>query len=138
MPDNSDVKNSVDDFLNEYQSEMETLHLEARRIFKECYEDIGRDNYEDFFTKIEDKINALSTFSSIDRKIREIMEERGKCSRYYEQLAHKKDRSPHEKFKGFEYKIQDIIGVAKQYASDSLKLAQDRYKRIKNCHFGEQ
>jgi len=138
MSDNSDVKSPVDDFLDEYQSDMKKLCLETRGIFKECYKYIGRDNYEDFFTKMEEKINALSTLSSIDRKINEVKEERGKCSRHYEQLAHEKDGSQREKFKDFEYKIQDIIGVAKQYASDSLRLARDRYEKIRHCHFGEE
>lgn len=49
MPDNSDVKNPVDDFLNEYRNEMETLRLEARGIFKECYRHIDQEDQYKFF-----------------------------------------------------------------------------------------
>jgi len=139
MADNSDAKNPVDDFLDEYQGEMKVLYEEARDIFKECYEYIGQeDKYKGFFAKMEKRIKELSTLSFIDKKIKDVDNESAECYFKFHQLAREKDPEVLKKFRDFDHKIQNIIGVAKQYASDSLKLAQDRYERIKNCHFGEQ
>ena len=137
MEDN-DRRPPVQKFLDDYQDELNGLHEEAKSVFMECYDYIDKIYPEDYFTTIEQKINAIRTLSSIKKKITEIKETRGRCYRYYKQLADNREGNPLEKFREFEDKIAEIISTAKQYAKISLKEAKRSYKNLLVCPFGEQ
>jgi len=138
MEDN-DKRAPVQQFLEDYQDELNVLRDEAKSIFMECYDCIDKKNYPlDDFRTIEKKIEAIETLSSIEEKIREIEKARGKCYRYYEQLIDGRDANMREKFRRFEYKIEEIISTAKRYAKNSSKEAKSTYQNIKRCPFGEQ
>jgi len=137
MEDND--RRPVQRFLVEYQDELNVLHEEAKSIFMKCYDCIDKKNYPlDDFRTIEKKIEAIETLSSIEEKIREIEKARGKCYRYYEQLIDGRAGNLRKKFRKFEYKIEQIISTAKQYAKISSKEAKIKYRDIKRCPFGEQ
>lgn len=72
---------------------------------------------------MEKGIKELSTLSFINRKIEDIEEESSECFIKFHQLAREKDPETLNKFRNFDHKIQYIIGVAKQYASDSVNRA---------------
>jgi hypothetical protein len=111
MEDN-DRRPPVQKFLDDYQDELNGLHEEAKSVFMECYDYIDKIYPEDYFTTIEQKINAIRTLSSIKKKITEIKETRGRCYRYYKQLADNREGNPLEKFREFEDKIAEIISTA--------------------------
>ena len=139
MEDNdNDKRPPVQQFLDDYQDELNILHEEAKSIFMECYNDIDEDYPEDDFTIIEETIKAIRTLSSIDKKIREIKKARGKCRKYFKELIDGRNADMREKFRGFEYKIEEIISTAKRYAKSSSKEAKSNYQNIKRCPFGEQ
>ena len=140
MEDNdNDGRPSVQQFLEDYQDELNVLRDEAKSIFMECYDCIDKKNYPlDDFRTIEKKIEAIETLSSIEEKIREIEKARGKCYRYYEQLIDGRAGNLRKKFRKFEYKIEQIISTAKRYAKSSSKEAKSNYQNIKRCPFGEQ
>jgi len=132
-----DDKPEIQKFLDDYQEKFSILQKEAREIFINCHDHIEGCSPEDFYVRMEERIGALRSLSSINIKIQAIKNERGVRRVAYDQLT-KGGFNTQQRFHEFADKVGHIIYKAEDYDKTTVLRAKDICESLRRCPFGEQ